>query len=90
LQSGMSANIYIPVETREDVLLVPAAAVQRDYMMDSFVWLVRGTKVERREVQLGVVDGVMAEVLEGLQEGDVVRMPLMEPMGFGQMYWSKG
>lgn len=86
---GMGANIYIPIERKEDVLLIPAAAVQSDGI-DSFVWLVKGKGVERRKVELGVVDGVMAEVVEGLQEGDMVRMPLQGPVGPGPIYWSGG
>jgi len=80
LQVGMSANIYVPLETKENVLLVPVAAIQSDGQ-ESFVWLVQGQKVSRRNVRLGIVDGIMAEILEGLREGDVVRAPLMGPMG---------
>lgn len=84
LQVGMTANIFIPLERKENVLLIPVAALQSDGQ-ESFVWLVQGQKVARRNVRLGIVDGVMAEVLEGLRQGDVVRMPLQGPGGPGMM-----
>lgn len=85
LRAGMSANIFIPLERREDVLVVPAAAVRYDGQ-GTYVLLVRGSRVEQRRVRLGASDGVSAEVLEGLQEGDVVRVPLIGPMEPGMIY----
>ncbi|HOG46324.1 MAG TPA: efflux RND transporter periplasmic adaptor subunit [Anaerolineae bacterium] len=81
LRPGMGANIFVPLEHRDDVLLVPAAAVRHDGR-GSFVLLVRGSRTEERRVRLGASDGVNTEVLEGLQEDDVVRMPLQSPMGY--------
>jgi macrolide-specific efflux system membrane fusion protein len=81
LRAGMSANVFIPTERKDDVLLIPSAAINYDGM-GNFVFLVRGKGVEQRRVRLGANDGIHAEVLEGLQEGDVVRVPLMGPVGY--------
>lgn len=81
LRAGMTANLFIPLERRDGVLLIPTAAVRYDGR-SNYVLLVRGSRVEQRQIKLGASDGVSTEVLEGLQEGDVVRMPLMAPMGY--------
>ncbi|MCL6431000.1 MAG: efflux RND transporter periplasmic adaptor subunit [Anaerolineae bacterium] len=88
LQQGMTANLFVPLDTKEDVLLVPLTAIQSYYPAESFVWLVRGGKVVQQKVEMGLSDGVMAEVLSGLREGDMVRVPLMQPGGFP--YGGKG
>jgi HlyD family secretion protein len=88
LRPGMSGNIFIPTEQRENVLLVPATAVQYNGV-EYYVLRVRGGKVENREVRIGASDGINSEVLEGLSEGDVVRVPLMGPMNSG-VYFKGG
>lgn len=79
LRPGMGANVYVPLAQRENVLLIPATAVQRDGE-GAYVLVVRGKSTERRKVSLGASDGVNVEVLEGLSEGEVVRVPLQGPM----------
>ncbi|GEM_PF-1154263 len=78
VRPGLSANVFIPLERKDDVLLIPSAAVYYEGY-DAFVWLVRKGKSERRQVKLGANDNVHVEVLEGLSEGDVVRVPLYGP-----------
>jgi multidrug efflux pump subunit AcrA (membrane-fusion protein) len=76
VREGMGATISIPMGARENVLTVPAAAVE--YGPDgSAVLVVEGDQVERRLIRVGVGDGITVEVLEGLQEGDTVRMRLV-------------
>ena len=36
------------------------------------VWVVKNGELERREVKLGISNGVFVEVIEGLTEGDQV------------------
>ncbi len=86
LRAGMSANLFVPLERKDDVLLIPAAAVRYDGQ-SNYVLLVQGSKVEQRKVTLGTSDGVNVEVLQGLEEGDVVRMPLTSPMSPRGIYY---
>ena len=79
LMMGMGANVEVPLASKEDVLLVPAMAVQRDGE-GAFVLVVQGKKTERRRVQLGVSDGIHTEVMRGLEEGEVVRVVLRGPV----------
>ena len=77
---GMGANVNVPLFRKEDVLIVPTMAVQSDEE-GSFVILVQGRRTERRRVEAGISDGVNIEIVEGLEKGDVVRIPLLGPIG---------
>jgi HlyD family secretion protein len=73
LKSGMTANLTIIVGQRENVLLVPALAVQQGDAGD--VVLVQdapGTEAVQVPVEVGLSDGTYVEVLRGLNEGDQV------------------
>lgn len=82
---GMMANLWISIGTREDVLVIPVTAVQEatDYYGGRAMVLVRdddGAWVQR-DVGLGMSDGVLIEVVDGLEEGEEVRIPLQSPGG---------
>lgn len=74
LRTYMTAQVNIVLGRAQGVLTIPAAALgQRD---DEGFYSVRvlepGGLVARRKVRIGLNDKVMAEVLEGLSEGDTV------------------
>jgi HlyD family secretion protein len=80
LRAGMSANVEIEVERRENVLLVPNAAVRRDRETGrAFVHRVVGDRAEEVEIRLGAQGETESEVLEGLQEGDRVVLGEVQP-----------
>jgi HlyD family secretion protein len=80
LRAGMSANVEIEVERRENVLLVPNAAVRRDRETErAFVYRVVGDQAEEVEIRLGAQGETESEVLEGLQEGDRVVLGEVQP-----------
>ena len=70
---GMNATAILTVGQTEDVLTIPAAALDQRGSR-SFVYM--GFDSEKREltdpveVELGVSDGQKVEILSGLQEGD--------------------
>ncbi|MCJ7619303.1 MAG: efflux RND transporter periplasmic adaptor subunit [Anaerolineae bacterium] len=72
LRSGMTANITIVTERRENVLLMPSRAISTD--RDTGLFYVERLKadgeIERVEVEIGIQDATYTEVLRGLQEGD--------------------
>ena len=80
LMVGMSANLALPLEIKRGVLVIPAMAVSYD-RDGAYVRLVRGEDVEQQPVRLGTSDGMTTEVLEGLSEGDVIRVPMYGPIG---------
>jgi len=68
----MTANVTILADQRNNVLLASNSAIQYD-KDQPWVSLLQGGKFVRRHVKLGLNDGLHAEVLEGLVEGDEVR-----------------
>ena len=86
LKTGMTANLKIVVGQRENVLLVPALAVQQGE--EGNVVMVQdspqGSTVQT-PVEVGLSDGLYVEVLRGLNEGDQVVIeyqPAQETGGF--------
>ena len=67
LRSGMTAEVNILVAEREGVLLAPADAIK-----DSQVWRIADGRAERRKVTVGIHDLLRAEIVSGLEQGDVV------------------
>lgn len=68
----LSAFSNVLVERQENVLLAPASAVGEENGKH-FVFLRTGKGFEKREVTAGMSNGVQTAILEGLNEGDVVR-----------------
>lgn len=74
-RSGMSANIEIVEQNKEDVLLVPIEAVQRDEE-GSYLLVAdpKGGYVKRR-VELGISDEKNVEVVSGVGPMDKIAIP---------------
>jgi len=72
LHAGTSADVSIIVESRDDVLTVPTAAVttQDD---TTYVEKVTDDGTERVEVEVGDTFGPTTEIVSGLDEGDTVQ-----------------
>ncbi len=68
----LSAYANILVDRQENALLVPAAAVGEEDGRH-FVYIRTPKGFEKREVKAGLSNGVQTAILEGLNEGDVVR-----------------
>ncbi len=67
----MFAEINIPLETKNDVLLLPKQALMESDGKKS-VFVVQNNKALETEITAGVEDGAQIEVLSGLKEGDQV------------------
>jgi HlyD family secretion protein len=73
LRAGMTANVDIVIERRQDVLLVPNRFITIDRLTGrTFVDHLAGQDVQPIEIQTGLRDETYSEVLAGLEEGDVV------------------
>jgi HlyD family secretion protein len=83
IRAGLSANASIILARADDVLTVKEALIQYDAeTLMSFVEIETGDQnFERREVTLGISDGLIVEVLSGLKEGDQIKVwnQLKEP-----------
>jgi len=71
LRPGMTAEVEIALPRRDDVLAVPPEAVRFEDGHD-VCFVAHEDSLERRDVKLGQVTLDMAEVTEGLEEGERV------------------
>jgi len=83
IRADMTANATIVVEELSDVLTIPTWVVRVDRVTgQTYVRRQVGDKFERVDVTLGVRYKGVAEVLDGLSEGDVVAL-IRESTPFG-------
>jgi macrolide-specific efflux system membrane fusion protein len=77
MKSGMTANVIFTTEEKEETLLVPASALQKEN--GKFKVLLANaantTPPTSLPVEVGVNDGKKAEIISGLKEGDKVLIP---------------
>jgi HlyD family secretion protein len=75
LLPGMTASVTLVSDSRTDVVLVPAGALQfgqsQGFPLGTVMVMANGTPGPRT-IQTGLSDGRMTEVLSGLQPGEVV------------------
>lgn len=81
LLPNINVNVRINSKERRNVLTVPRGAVEFDGAK-RYVYVVKDgnlgvgqSKLERREVQLGIADATNYEVASGLNENDLVALP---------------
>lgn len=76
IRAGYSANASLVLEKRDSVLVIPEALLQFDNETDApFVEVATGDqKFERRNVEIGISDGVNVEIVSGLSESDAVKI----------------
>ena len=82
IRAGYSANAEIVLKRVEHVLTIPESTIE--FSGDSaFVQIVKQEKpeqlFERRQVQVGLSDGINIEIKEGLTEQDKVRGSAVDP-----------
>ena len=76
IRAGLSANASIILQKAENVLALKEALVQYDSKTQKpFVEIeVANQKFERREIELGISDGIFVEVKNGLKEEDKIKI----------------
>lgn len=76
IRAGLSANASIILDKAENVLAIKEALVQYDpQTKQPFVEVATGDqKFERREVKLGISDGIYVQILEGVTANDEVKV----------------
>lgn len=78
IRAGYSANASMILEKKDSVLVIPEALLQFDRKTDKpYVEVAIGPaeeqKFERRDVEIGISDGVNVEIVSGLTEDDLVK-----------------
>ncbi|MGB5647855.1 efflux RND transporter periplasmic adaptor subunit [Muriicola sp.] len=76
IRAGYSANASLVLEKKDSILVIPEALLQFDKETDKpYVELSVGEqKWERRDIEIGISDGVNVEILSGLTESDNVKI----------------
>ncbi|MBM4304001.1 MAG: HlyD family efflux transporter periplasmic adaptor subunit [Deltaproteobacteria bacterium] len=81
MKSGMTANVVFTTGEKEETLLVPSTALQKENGKFKVLLANAGdTKSPTQlSVEVGVNDGKQAEIVSGLKEGDKVLIPKLSP-----------
>ncbi|GAB5564655.1 MAG: efflux RND transporter periplasmic adaptor subunit [Winogradskyella sp.] len=76
IRAGLSANASIILDKVEDVLAIKEALVQYDQeTKEPYVEVAVGDqKFERRDIELGLSNGIYVEVIKGLSETDEIKV----------------
>ncbi len=67
IKPGGRVHVQLTTEDEENVVAVPSLSIVREGD-ETFVYVVKGTKAEKRKVQLGRLNGVYQEIISGLSE----------------------
>ncbi|WP_273565790.1 efflux RND transporter periplasmic adaptor subunit [Maribacter halichondriae] len=78
VRAGYSANASIVLEKKDSIMVIPEALLQFDKETDKpYVEVAVGSeeeqKFERKDIEIGISDGVNVEVVSGLTEEDRVK-----------------
>jgi HlyD family secretion protein len=87
IRAGLSANASIILDRRDSVLSIKEALVQYDPKTQKpFIEISLGDQqFERRDIELGLSNGINVEVISGVSEGDEIKVwnALKIPAGRG-------
>ncbi|MBS0243181.1 MAG: efflux RND transporter periplasmic adaptor subunit [Proteobacteria bacterium] len=72
LLQDMTVSVDIETNRKPDTLIVPLADIRAASAAQPAVLVVRGRRIQRQAVKLGLTGGGKAEILEGLGQGDLV------------------
>ena len=76
VRAGYSANASLILERKDNVMAISESLLQFDRETDSpyVEILVADQKFERRDIEIGLSDGVNVEVISGLSEKDQIKI----------------
>lgn len=71
IKGGMYGEVKLVTDRKEDVLIIPQNAIL-DYEQSKVVYIVENGKAIQKKVKVGLTLGDMAEITEGIQEGEQI------------------
>ena len=76
VRAGYSANASIIIEQKEDIWAIREALLQydKDTKKPYLEIQTSENKFEKKEVELGISDGINVEVISGVSEGDKIKV----------------
>jgi len=71
---GMFGDVRIILEEKSDATLIPADVIlyAGNEMTDPYCFVLNGEITHKRDLELGIAEGAMVEILEGVSPGDLV------------------
>lgn len=72
MRSGMTANVTFIMAEKKDILVIPSEAVRTREGRSMVMLPGSGKRPDRQEIETGLTDGKMTEVVSGLDEGATV------------------
>lgn len=67
LRPGMTARVRMNLGEKEDAIIIP-----EDALLDSYLFVVKDSTAERRDVVVGLIGDKNVEILEGVAEGEQI------------------
>jgi multidrug efflux pump subunit AcrA (membrane-fusion protein) len=67
LKPGMTAQIILSLDSKDDVLAIP-----KDALLDSYLFVVKDSIAERRDVEVGLIGDKYVEILSGVEQGEQI------------------
>ncbi|MBT8272561.1 MAG: efflux RND transporter periplasmic adaptor subunit [Bacteroidia bacterium] len=76
IRAGYSANAEIEIESKDSTLVIREALVQFDRLTEQAFVEVQNenNEFEKKDVELGISDGINVEVVSGVKEGDKIKI----------------
>ena len=76
IRAGYSANAEMVLERKDSIMVIPEALLQFDKETDEpYVEIMTGDQVfERKDIEIGISDGVNVEIVSGITEDDQVKV----------------
>ena len=76
IRAGYSANAEIELESKDSVLVIKEALLQFNRITEKpFVELLKENgRFQTKNVEIGLSDGINVEILEGIEEGDEIKI----------------
>jgi RND family efflux transporter MFP subunit len=71
VQIGHSADLTIPLQKRENVIVLPRSAI-RSYMGRNYVQVAEGERLKEVDIETGLTTPTEVEIVKGLEEGQTV------------------
>ena len=72
LRQGLSATVNIPIQEKDNVLLIPNKAITRQQGVAHVNVLKNDGTIEKRTIKTGISDSQNTEITDGLSEGEKV------------------
>jgi HlyD family secretion protein len=72
IKVGMSATADIIAQEHKDVLIIPSRAIGKNEQGKTVVKVKTNDQIQEREIEVGLDDGLKAEAVGGLSEGETV------------------